>query len=116
MARSMSGRVQAVGSSLTAALPPARLTLASLTPRSPRSAFSMVITQAAQVIPATGTVSSSSLVCFSSCDMLNRMGYAEIASARLAPFSASDQVVQPLALRPQLLHDPLVYRFAGPLV
>jgi hypothetical protein len=48
--------------------------------------------------------------------MLNRMGDAEIASACLAPFSASDQAVQTLALRPQLLHEPQASRFAGALV
>src|SRR3990172_10685439 len=121
MAPAVSGRVQAPGSSVTAALPPARLTLASRTPGSPRSAFSIVITQAAQVIPATGTVSSSILVPFSSCDMpvewatpgfLARarrsaslpLGMTPV-SARLAPLRPRDQVVQPPSLRPQLLDD-----------
>src|SRR3990172_5048460 len=121
MAPAVSGRVQAPGSSVTAALPPARLTLASRTPGSPRSAFSIVITQAAQVIPATGTISSSILVCFFSCDMAVEWAtprflararqWASLPlgmtpdSARLAPLSPRDQVVQPLTLRLQLIDD-----------
>src|SRR3990172_6984220 len=58
--RSICGRLHASGSYVTPALPAARLTLASCTPGSPLSAFSTLRTQAAQVMPATGRVSSRS--------------------------------------------------------
>ncbi len=84
MARSTSGRVQASGSSLTAALPAVRLTAASCTPGSPRSAFSMVVTQAAQVIPATGTLSSS-IFRFSFSAIVSRYLFASSYSSMSSP-------------------------------
>src|SRR3972149_1549427 len=94
MARSMSGRVQASGSSLTAALPPARLTVASRTPGSPRSAFSLVIPQGAPGLPAPPPPAVS--------PSPPPSNYFLVLSASLRP---RNQLVQTLALGLQLLDD-----------